>query len=88
MDEKDILLSLGIIETDGNEKEKKHKKNKKTLETDEKLVYDCIYCEPITVDEISVKTGIDVSSLQYILTMLELQGYVTKLAGTKYIRED
>jgi DNA processing protein len=87
-DEKDILVSLGITGDNDNKKEKKNKKYKKTLETDEKLVYDCIYCEPITVDEISVKTGIDVSSLQYILTMLELQGYVTKLAGTKYIRED
>jgi DNA processing protein len=85
-DEKDILRTLGIGEEDTPENKKILTKNEKILESNEKLVYDCIDCESVTVDEIAAKTNIEMNKLQYILTVLELKGYITKLSGAKYVR--
>ncbi len=81
---KDILDVLGIEQEEDNKIN--NKKIAQTLATDEKLVYDCICSEPISVDELFIKTKKDVSSLQYILTMLEIKGIIKKISGQKYIR--
>lgn len=57
-----------------------------TLATEEKMVYDCIGLQPITIEEIMIKTNSQIQTIQYILTMLEIKGYVTRLSGQKYIR--
>lgn len=59
---------------------------KNLLAPDEKIVYACIKDNPITIDEIILNTNINIQTAQYILTMLELKGYVQKLAGQRYIR--
>lgn len=59
---------------------------KNLLAPDEKIVYACIKDNPITIDEIILNTNINIQTAQYILTMLELKGYVQKLSGQRYIR--
>lgn len=95
----DILSDLGIIykyskdnfyNKDENIKIEKNKEKidniKNLLAPDEKIVYSCIKDSPITVDEIMINAKIDIKTVQYVLTMLELKGYVQKLAGQRYIK--
>ena len=80
----DITEVMGI--ENEVEKNKIEEKIKIILAPEEKLVYDGIRLEPITVDELMEITKLNIQTLQYILTMLELKGYIQKLAGQKYIR--
>ena len=57
-----------------------------SIAPEEKIVYDCIGLQPITAEEILLKTKNEVSNMQYILTMLELRGLIERLSGQKYIR--
>ena len=95
----DILSNLGIIykyykdnnfdneniENKSNNIEKSEN-IKKLLAPDEKIVYACIKESPITVDEIILNAKIDIKTAQYVLTMLELKGYIQKLSGQRYIK--
>lgn len=74
------------ISDKNNDIKENDKKVPLALATEEKMVYDCIGLEPVTVDEIIFKTNSQVQTIQYILTMLEIKGYVTRLSGQKYIR--
>jgi len=69
-----------------NQNNKNNKKIVNTLENDEKLVYDCISLNPISVDELFIKTKKEMGILQYLLTMLEIKGVIKKLSGQKYVR--
>lgn len=80
----DILEVLRIETTEDNKINNKNIEN--TLATEEKLVYDCIGLEPISVDELLLKTKSEISSLQYVLTMLEIKGVIRKISGQRYIR--
>ena len=87
----DILEVLDISNTK-NEPEKnfyleRENKIKESLAPDEKLIYDCISELPITVDEIAIKTELQIQKVQFALTMLELKDYIQKLAGNKYIKK-
>ena len=44
-------------------------------------VYKNLSKEPISIDEICKKTKLDISKINYIVTMLELEGYIKKLPG-------
>lgn len=80
----DIYSALNIsLKADS---EKNAKISTITLATEEKMVYDCIGLQPITIEEIMIKTNSQIQTIQYILTMLEIKGYVTRLSGQKYIR--
>lgn len=81
---KDILDILGIENHIDNKIN--NKKIIQTLATDEKMVYDCISLEPISVDELFIKTNKEINNLLYILTMLEIKGIIKKISGQKYIR--
>lgn len=81
---RDVLDVLGIEQKEDNKIN--NKKIIETLATDEKLVYDCICSEPISVDELFIKTKKNANNLQYILTMLEIKGLIKKISGQKYIR--
>lgn len=86
----DVLQNLGIcnkyFEPEKEFMEEKEKKIKELLAPEEKLVYDCISELPITIDEIILKTNTNIQTVQFGLTMLELKGYIKKLAGQKYIK--
>jgi len=79
----DLFSVLGIKENKSIKHNNKIIAN--NLESDEKIVYDCISYDPVTVDEIIIKTKKDIKEVQYILTMLELKKYIQKLRGQKYI---
>lgn len=80
---KDVLNGLGIRE----EQDKENlTKNGKDLAPDEKLVYDCISFEPISVESLVFKLDMKLQIIQYILTMLELKEYIQRLPGQRYIR--
>nr|WP_317358788.1 DNA-processing protein DprA [uncultured Tyzzerella sp.] len=92
----DILSNLGIInkyndfsnkiEKNNNNNTEKSENIKNLLAPDEKIVYACIKESPITIDEIILKANINIQTAQYLLTMLEIKGYIQKLAGQKYIK--
>jgi len=91
----DILHMLNTSNTSNrvvnvvNDIVKKDKISKKPtchIAPEEKLVYDVLDFEPIAFDEIIIKTNSQPQTIQYILTTLELKGYVQKLPGMRYTR--
>lgn len=79
---RDIFDCLGVE----IEKNKKISENYNiSLAPEVKLVYDCIHWSPVTGDEIAEKLKKPARDISYALTMLELQGLITKLSGNKYI---
>ena len=68
-------------------KEKKETKIEITNVQDEYMpVYKYITHEPINIDEICKKTKMEISKVNYILTMLELEGNVEQLPGKFFVR--
>lgn len=61
--------------------------NEAHLDGDEKIVFDTISTSPISIYEISFKSGLPINKLNSVLTILELEGYIKKLAGDNFIRE-
>lgn len=57
------------------------------LSHDEKVVFDIINSSPISIYEISFKSCLPIAKLNSIITILELNGYIKKLAGDNFIRE-
>ena len=56
------------------------------LGNDERLVYDALSHEPLTVDDLLQRTHLPVSSLMASLLSLELGQRVRQLAGQRYVR--
>ena len=82
----DVLHMLGITDNKNKSKEHNLNKAKPDIASNEKLVYDVLTSRAHTLDEIVIKTNSKPQTIQYILTMLELKGYVKKLPGMKYVR--
>ena len=53
---------------------------------DEKIVYDCIDYEPVTVDELVIKLNLSSQTILGLLTLLELKGCVKRLSGQRVVR--
>ena len=49
-------------------------------------VYKYITEKPINIDEICKKTKLEISKVNYILTMLELEGYIEQLPGKFFVK--
>ena len=49
-------------------------------------IYKYISKTPINIDEICKKTKMEISSVNYILTMLELEGYIEQLPGKFFVK--
>ncbi|NLK37711.1 MAG: DNA-protecting protein DprA [Epulopiscium sp.] len=81
----DVLFELGITY---NEKETKtfQKQMSETLEVEERNVLNCIFQEPIHAEEIAQKLQMSIQDVQYILSVLELSGYIQKLPQAGYIK--
>ena len=78
---KDILHTLNI-----NTKEEVRQVTLDDLASEEKLVYDCIAFQPENFESIVDKCGLNAQTVNYILTMLELKGYLSKMPGQRYIK--
>ncbi|MCL2015101.1 MAG: DNA-processing protein DprA [Defluviitaleaceae bacterium] len=84
----DVLNIIGISSDkyfEGNRKTRTAE-SELDLANDEKLVYDALSAEPLTIEEIIVKTSTQPQILQHILLTLELKGYAKRLPGARYIK--
>ena len=55
------------------------------LTEDERTVLECINGNRVHADEITVRTGIDIATVNSVLVSLQLEDFVTKLDGNQYI---
>ena len=82
----DILIALGIAYKE-EEKVKFKIKTAENISVEEKEVYDLIETEnPISAETLCRKLHKDIQDVQYILSLLELSGYIIKMPQTGYIR--
>ena len=75
-----------VYNIDKKKKSKKQKNTNNLTEPNEKSVYDAIDIVPQSVEELAAKTGLDTSTLQSTLMMLEINGHIKKMSGQRYIR--
>lgn len=59
--------------------------NKTNLEGNEKIIFECITDEPVSVDQLIIKTGLMLNELQLALIKLEIMGLVEKLPRQQYV---
>ena len=52
---------------------------------EERLIYDILRKDSLTMDEIVTKTNLNINDLMVILTKLELDGVISQTHGEKYI---
>lgn len=52
---------------------------------EEQLIIDCIQKDMLTLDELIIKTNLNITDLMVILTKLELDGVISQTNGDKYI---
>ncbi len=85
-----LTQTSDILEVLRIEPEQNNKINNKNitqaLATDEKLLYDCMGENPISVDELFIKTQMELNNLQCVLTMLEIKGFIQKVSGQRYMK--
>jgi DNA processing protein len=79
----DILSMLGIHKREAP----KQPAAVNRIAPEERAIYDVLTYEPLTFDDIIVKSDYPQQTAQYLLTMLELKGYIQKLPGMRYIRK-
>lgn len=80
----DVLNNLNITEVPNQQNIAHDNLNEKILAPNEKLVYDCISFETISIDEIYDKLSLSLEELNYSLTILELKGFISRLPGGRY----
>ncbi len=87
---KDVLEGLGIdtahIIEHNTVVNGKDEKETLDLSQDERTVYNCIGIEPILVEDIGQKARLDMQTVQFCLTLLEIKNCVNRLPGQRYIR--
>lgn len=82
----DILIALGIAYKE-EEKVKFRIKAAENISAEEKEIYDLIETEiPISAETLCRKLHKDIQDVQYILSLLELSGYIVKIPQAGYIR--
>ena len=87
----DILHMLNIPVNKKTKKSNEELLKHAHIATGEKLVYDVMAScpdTPLSVEEIIIKANSQPQTIQHILTMLELKGYIKKLPGMRYVRRD
>ncbi|MBQ8886124.1 MAG: DNA-processing protein DprA [Candidatus Gastranaerophilales bacterium] len=78
----DILDALGWqVQTKNTEK----KNNFSNFSEEEQLILDFISKDALTMDELILKTNLNIDNLMVILTKLELDGVISQTTGEKYI---
>lgn len=80
----DILFELGVIKSENEIKTSE--KADTNLKDDEKEVLSAIKYEPVSLDNLINTLDKPIQNIQYILTYLEIYGYVKKLPGQRYVR--
>jgi DNA processing protein len=78
---KDILEAIGLDSSKRVEKKKEIEFNN----NEEKLIYEALSLEPIHIDAIPEKTGLEISQILVTLLELEFRGVVRQLPGKLYV---
>ncbi|MCI1959922.1 MAG: DNA-processing protein DprA [Clostridia bacterium] len=78
----DVFFEIGI------EKKKKDEKKKVNISDDEAEIFNLLSLEPKLFDEIVKKSQKSIQDVQYILTMLEINGLIEKLAGNRFVKKN
>lgn len=60
-------------------------KQYKNLTKEEKEVIESLKIDTLTIDELAIKTNLNINDLMVILTKLELDGVISQTSGEKYI---
>ena len=68
-----------------NDKQQKKNEQNCIFTEKEQIVLDCIQKDMLTLDEIILKTNLNINDLMVILTKLELNGTISQTNGDKYI---
>ena len=68
-----------------NTREINKKEIKPNFSEEEQLIIECIQKDMLTLDEIILKTNLNINDLMVILTKLELNGTIAQTNGDKYI---
>lgn len=68
-----------------NEKETTKETRNLNLSENEQLIFEFIQKDSLTLDELIVKSGLNINDLMVILTKLELDGVISQTSGEKYI---
>jgi DNA processing protein len=64
---------------------KKRNTSSNSYTEDEELILDCLKKDSLTMDELIIKTGLNITDLMVILTKLELEEVIVQTSGEKYI---
>ncbi len=86
----DILedIDTQLFDFTESKKEVFEKDQGSPLEKEEKIVYDCLSLDPISIDQLCQKTGHSPGMLQHILLVLELKGRVKKVSSQWFVRNE
>ena len=79
------ILDVMNWQIEKDEKSKISSEKDNNLSDDEKTVYSLIKKDSLTVDELIIKTNLNINDLMVILTKLELNGLISQINGEKYI---
>ena len=78
-----LLLDMGIF---SSENINKCKKNENSLAKEEKLLYSCVDLRPLSLEELTEKSGLSVSETMELLLNLQLKGYISEASRNHYVR--
>lgn len=84
-----LISAQSLLENMGiscKKKERAGEKFEKGLAKREKMVYSCLDSEPLHVEEIAERAGLNVSQSMDLLLTLELEGYAVRTTGLYYVR--
>jgi DNA processing protein len=56
----------------------------KNLDTDERTLVECLRAEPMHIDKLVEKSGLQIKTINAILVMLELKGIINQLPGKMF----
>ncbi|MCL2592136.1 MAG: DNA-processing protein DprA [Defluviitaleaceae bacterium] len=79
----DVLDFLGIIESEQGDS---LENIKKSLAPNEKLIYEFLNHNPISIDEIKIRSNMDIKDIQFALTTLEIKRIIKRLPGQQFIK--
>jgi len=84
----DILEEINegwYVASDGMPGDGTGKKTKpRQLDSEERLIFDCLEAEPLHIDVLAQKSGLRINTLNSLLVMMELKGIVQQLPGKIY----
>ncbi|MCM8800941.1 MAG: DNA-processing protein DprA [Candidatus Omnitrophica bacterium] len=83
----DILEEFGFSGIISQNKDNSNKSLRPELTLEEKIIYDLIAEEPVSLEEIVEKTDLELSWVLRIILELEMKGLIKQLPGKQFVKE-